>query len=249
MPRRYQNSRYGGYTRPAGQNTGVYRRPSTFRGYRRRGLTRSGVKRVVRSMAEHKYWDKTDTGAGTSFNTNGPVLLTGIPQGTTDSTRVGDKLQITSMQFTFDLFTVSHAACGVAARIIVFQWYDDGTPTAASILQDVTNPLISPFDHDLKVKRRIVMDKTIGPINDIVTVDYQSFDSGMVLQNNHIIRKFYVDLTKKRAKQTVLHFQAASTVAEGHYYLMAFIAEVRSGLAYSPVTCLQYWSRINYIDL
>lgn len=92
------------------------------------------VKRVVYSMAERKYFDTEMTGVSVDALSGGNwTLLNGIVQGTTNSTRIGAKIRITSIHYNVTCsFTASTSALGELFRcfLIVDKQTFGGSSTA-----------------------------------------------------------------------------------------------------------------------
>ena len=99
-----------------------------------------------------------------------------MAQGSGQNNRIGDKVTGTSLEMKYELFLSGLATQNPlnTTRVILFIWKDDTTPTVADILEDPTYPSLSPFNHDKKVKRKILYDKVINQYAIFSTVATQS---------------------------------------------------------------------------
>lgn len=116
--------------------------------------------RQIAKQSEKKY---LSTLTSIAKDWNGSVLdLCNIAQGDTDGTRDGDELYVKSVRVKS---LVSVADTYNICRTILFQWYDDTTPTGADILSNTyvgtINAPLAPYHHDLSSKFKILYDKTI----------------------------------------------------------------------------------------
>ncbi len=114
------------------------------------------ISTVINKKAEHKYLDTTL--AQNIIDAGTVTKLTSVPAGTTDITRTGDKLSVTSLHVCGLVEADGASAC---CRLIFFQWHpDDGVdaPVPLSILQTAT--FSSHYDHDHGSNYKILSDKT-----------------------------------------------------------------------------------------
>lgn len=149
------------------------------------------AKRVVRRMDEKKYWD-SNLSSSTVIDWNGTIAsLTNIAQSagaSTDTTRIGDTITPTSLQFNLLV------KCGKAAtltdsvnafRMVIFRWkpaYGSVAPTTLTILQ--SNGLYysahGPFIHDQRQQFEVLYDKKI--LLDYVNKPYQVINGSIALK-------------------------------------------------------------------
>jgi len=215
--------------------------------------------------AEKKYYDIVftalpgGTGPGSPLSIGGSVfLLTAVPQGLTDQQRIGDKVTGTSLEVNYN---ISPAAIAVISgyypaklwvtRIIIFIWLDDTAPNPSDVTDistflsgGLTYP-IAPLDHDRKVKRKVLYDKTHTQWCDFTNTTTGNYTACMLPS---ITRRFSIPLTKLRGKLDTINFQAATTTAVNHIYMLAYS---NATVAAAP---LSGWSfdvgmRYNYIDM
>lgn len=120
------------------------------------------VKKQINVTKEHKYFD-------TSFNLQTiPIAgnvdqLSTVPQGNTDTTRVGDKILPTSLEMNFQFVAVPADVTNYI-RHIVFRWKPNTvsvTPAVASILAyaGTAQSPASPYYHDGRNQFEILYDK------------------------------------------------------------------------------------------
>jgi hypothetical protein len=205
----------------------------------------------VRSLAEHKYWDTQLTfGPTHSFqvNENGIVVqVTGVSPGSSDTTRIGDKVTGTSFQITLNitpsgLITMQPS---ISHRLIVFIWKDDTNPTAADILQTSTPFPVSttmpfrPLNHDKKIKRKILIDQTINNFCDLGQVAFAGS------ANPNWTKKWVIPLAKY-GNLAKINYNVGTT--DGVNNIWYLIIASGAGLANSFWEQTLY-TRYNYIDM
>jgi len=127
----------------------------------RREITRIS-KRVYNKRTELKYFM---TGASASIPTVGGSIvdLTAIPQSVSDTDCTGDSLWLRNISLR--AFTALNVVANLAGsvRIVLFQWFDDTTPTVSVILNaGAINPMVAPYNHDTNQKFSILYDATVG---------------------------------------------------------------------------------------
>lgn len=160
-----------GGTPAYGNYTGYLTRPRSYR-YKKRSYRRprwrTAVKRVVRSIAESKYYDANlaspaiITYEGTMFE------LTDMEEGVTDVSRIGTKVCGTSLQLRLRAYLPAPSQIalvnGVLIRVIVFIWKDDTEPVTEDILEGepaIGKTVYAFLNHQKKIKRKILLDTTM----------------------------------------------------------------------------------------
>lgn len=78
------------------------------------------IKRVVNSMAEKKFVDLTLFNGGLVGTYTVWSALAGIVQGTTASTRIGNKIRVHAIEFNVYCYPATVTADGVSARFVVY---------------------------------------------------------------------------------------------------------------------------------
>ena len=100
--------------------------------------------RVIRAVAERKYHDDQRTyglEGATVVNKNGIIqIMTAVPQGILDTTRIGDKVTGTSLEFRIVSCALSNIAFFWQLRCIIFLWKDDTTPNVGNIIDTYDIP-------------------------------------------------------------------------------------------------------------
>jgi hypothetical protein len=96
-------------------------------------LVRKEVKAMLNQNIMIKY---LDSGLLNQNVTAGGAVsaLVNVPQGDTQSQRVGDVIFMSRMEFTFSL-EMANADIYATSRIIIFQWFPNTIPTVASVLE------------------------------------------------------------------------------------------------------------------
>lgn len=137
--------------------------PSVQIKQRKELLTRQDVKKIVeketRKQMERKWVEYSFSGTVDNASTVGCVSI--IPVGTSNTQRIGDSVEATSMQIYYD---VNVADSYNLVRMVVFQWRSDSTPVYTDILDRHGNTAIRPLDfynQDNKQLYTIIYDKII----------------------------------------------------------------------------------------
>lgn len=153
-----------------------------------------------------------------------------VNQGDGTESRDGSMFRMKSLELRFDIRATDSLTTPVACRVILFLDTDpDGsTPTLASLLDDTTNPHISPRNLDSRSRYVIIYDRLL-PVN----------PNG----NERIIRKIYKKLDYK-----VLCTGSTATAAnmKKNALYSCFLSSQASGATYKPAYMMH--SRIRYID-
>jgi hypothetical protein len=194
---------------------------------------------VIGRMAEKKYFDVSSAANNVTFN--GTIAsLSDVTQGTTDITRVGDKLTMNSVELKF--FAVPGTATLYSVvRLVVFLWRDDTTPTVNDLMQAGagTSMLpLSPLDHDDRAKRKILYDKYF-------TMTYDNYGANQYGANAIKVFKTFMDLKKWNLRDRTVSYFAGGTA--GFNKIWIFYGSTNGTGANQPVS-LSYYSRINFTD-
>lgn len=226
-------------------------------GAARRVWGRRGIKAIVRSMAEHK----VHTVSILNDSLNSPIYYTGriysltdVAQGQTDSDRIGDKCTGTSLELRYiiqcGVMTAPIASYEFFLRVIIFIWKDDNAPGVNDIL--ATNfaspiiqsfPMLFPFNHDRKVKRKILYNKVHTLVFDKGAGDYG------VSANPQPFTTVFIPLTKL-GRLNVINYEGGTTDGINKIYIMLL-----SHLPPPPTGNANFvWSiygvcRYNFIDM
>ena len=247
--RRYPKA-YGTRYRSNRRIKGLYRTSSMYsiKGAARRFIGKYKLRQALSSIAEHKYFENGVTlgpTAGAQLNSTGSLLLiTDVAQGAGQTNRIGDKATGTSLEMKYELIFPGLATTNPinTARIIVFIWKDDTVPAVVDILEDPTYPSLSPFNHDKKVKRKILYDKTINQYGLYSAVATQSFADS---QRPNVTYSVYIPLGKLK-RYCNIYYQSGTTVGVNNIYCLA-IAD-NNGAA-NTTWSFQSYTRYNFIDM
>lgn len=200
---------------------------------------------MLKSVAEQKYYDQTISGApgANAINNIGLfALLSNVPQGAGKNNRIGDRICLSSIEITFNSYWPGLATAATATvlwvwRFIVFVWKDDTTPALGDILEDTNAPTTSAFNHDAKVKRKILYDKVFN----------QTFllsGGAFLTQNANISRKIVMP-AKMWRKYSNIYFQSATNTAVNHIYFLAVSDFGTNNQTWSA----DWYTRVSFIDL
>lgn len=200
--RRYYNRNYGRY--------------STYKPYRRNWYprmnippqvaTKTSVKRMISRQQEHKYHDNTFTGvfSGVTVLTD----LTLIAQGLSDSERVGDALNLTSIELTLIPIFRPGVLVPETVRMSIVQWLPPTTPGASDIYNDTTSTaatVVSGLRVDRRTDLRVIWDETFQ-----LTSDSGNDTSGY----SKVFKAKLIPPIKR------LQYAVAGTTGSNHLYLV-----------------------------
>lgn len=166
--------------------------------------TQKYVKRMISKESETKFHDLSDY-VNAIDNTGTVVRLTGVQQGITDSTRIGDKLTLRALKYK--LFLTIADTYNIF-RVIMFQWYVNTTlrvPQYADIMQEAGGAVtswLSPITYDYENQHHVISDK-------IYTVD------SVKNQTFFVNRKFRMKYIRK-----TINFTAAGAEGSNHLYML-----------------------------
>lgn len=104
--------------------------------------TKAFVKKQITKQQESKFHD-TAIDLVSAISTHTPVLLNLIAGGTTSSTRIGNDIQLQSLQFKLQAQPHLTTATAAHCKVIIFRWFDNTDPVDASIFltSGVTRPV------------------------------------------------------------------------------------------------------------
>ncbi len=218
-------------------------------GARRRGRKlndrqKAQVKRLVNVGRESKHLDFNNGGAGgTEATTSGAIVsISDIAQGSTDSTRDGDKCMIRRIYGHVRVQRDTQPAKGDEVRFIIFQWKENSAlvaPTLGAILFDTTsNGTLSNTQMDFKPQFRILLDKIVN-LQGHISSHVPSSDVAVYSREQ---RGFSFNINPKRfAKQ--IQFSGSTSATNKIYYLV-----LGDKLTGSDASTLFLQSRIEFTD-
>lgn len=194
---------------------------------------RSAIKRIAKSGKEKNYFDTVSSSSAVS-TTATVTKLTGIGQGDGQGQRLGDVVEMTSVEFNYSLATDAGASAGTlnTGRILIIKWLVDDTDTSpliGDILENGASTSFGPFVGD--------------------QADRKKFQ--VIYDNHHLLTvrdgprcAVVVDKNRISCKGQKIYFDNAATTGKGHYYLVT--------CGNNPVGAndmnLNYYFRMRYIE-
>lgn len=189
---------------------------------------KSTVNKTLNQRVEKKFHDSNNSASTPSYS-GAITTINDVAAGTSDVQRVGDELRMRSLKLRY---AITPGDATNMVRAIVFQWFDDTTPTLASILEitgDVLAPL-SPYKHDLQYSKP----KMFHVLHDkLYTVDTTTHTQVL---GGCDIRRF--------ANRRV-HFTEGSSTPDNNRLMLAFISD--SAAVNHP--SVSYYARLSYDDM
>lgn len=215
-----------------------------------RRQVRAEINRGVRRSAEHKYNDEiiiySSASATFPFDTVGALTsLTATTQAVGDAaSRIGDSVSGTSLEYRIMVYApdVPAQSSGFFFRTTIFIYRDnDGlhVPTINDIYQintAVVN-LISPFDHDRKIARKILYDKTV------MLFDH---DNTRMSENNYVCTEVINLASLKRDLKDIRYVGSAPTGTNNIYLL---VTTNINNAAQAAAWVMNIYTRYNYVDI
>jgi hypothetical protein len=189
------------------------------------------VPKILRSLVEPKYFDTLST--ANSIGSGGTIFpLTGIPQGDSQSSRVGDFINPLSMIFNFTLYTVNSDIV-TTIRLIWFKWKPSTattTITVASILEaPASSNVLSHFNFQLQQQFTVLHERQFqaSGITTAPTVSSNFGATGMPIPIG----------------SSDLEFSLGSVNGTNQFFLLAI-----SDSALTPFPVLSFSNRLYYED-
>jgi len=185
-----------------------------------KGLTRKQalqVQRLMQKNIELKYIAfNSGVTTAVSQTMNISSVPWQVPQGTTDSTRIGDELTWISIKLRFEILNSSGALSDAFnnVRLVIFQWKPNSTPVATDVF--IPGPsgvpdIWSTYGHDRRNEFCIVYDesfKTVG--NQLAATNPATSDLTTGVQDRSISLKY---------AQKKCHFSAAGVTASNLFFI------------------------------
>lgn len=202
-------------------------RSKTMRGRKLNPKQKKEVKTLIARRQELKFF--STNASGTMTSTLGIASMSDIPQGSTDSDRDADRLQLCGTMDIRVSFTNGLGATGDlfnTIRFIIFQWHPNSTPTTTSILLNGPTGAVdvhSHYNHDNRQEYKILLDRTIK------TFGPGSSTSNPTTSGVSKFHRYLIPLGKKVSKY--MQFQAGSTTGTNKIY---YILGSDSALATHP---------------
>lgn len=207
---------------------------------------------MMYNLAEQKFYDTSEgfqNGTVTGIlDSSTFVQITQMPQGITDSARIGDKVTGTSLQFRFtiDPAELTTQLNSWYMRITIFIWKDDTTPGFNDLYQNYVAPglpsllqFMYPLNHDKKIKRKILYDK-------IHTFYAKDFATGAAVHHPNQVINGYCNLRHLPPRLNVINYQGgASSVGVNNIWCAFTSNAVTNAQTWDLVTFFRY----NYVDM
>lgn len=184
-------------------------------------LVRKIANQVVRGRSERKHYQTT---ANSTQNNSATITsISNIPQGDTDETRDGDQLRISSVELNYELIG---ADATNLFRVMLFQWFDDSTPTVTDVLTSAIDAILQTYRRDTRRMFRVLYDHT-HPLS--------------LNSSNEVLVRFKRFTRGFRRK---IQYQAGGTTGINKLYIL-LVSD--SGVASDPAYI--YKTRVNYTDM
>lgn len=187
------------------------------------------VEQVMRRNAELKYHDASNSHTfpvGGSFVRND---VSAVAQGTTDTTRTGDRLKLRSLEFRIqlqDLRTTLSVDGMNVVRVVFVQWFPSGTPNSSDIFSAVANTCLGFYAHDTRQMYKILWDKTYAL-------------TGATSRNFHLAHG-----TIYFKKNNMIQYSGGGTTGTNKIYMFALYTNGGAGVT----TNLYADTRLRYYD-
>lgn len=203
---------------------------------RKKSYGRSSLRRISRHDGEKHFHDTYNITAVDTTPIVTYISLADIPQGDTDLTRTGDKVQYASMQLRFVInravLTIGTNTIQPLVRLVLFQWMGDDNidlpNTSDAVFQDVSTnarALVTMYNHDYGHKYKILRDKTYTLQQQVATATAVAGVSDAVI-NPQISDKWMI--MPREYKERRVRYAAAGTTGTGKIYL-ALISDSPNG--------------------
>ncbi len=186
---------------------------------------RTSIARVVRSLSEKK--GHVTSISNQLMNTT-PIItdLAAIPLGTDAVDRIGNVVLPTSLKFGWSAFNAEGSA--LMFRILIFQYFNTGTPVAAEVLDDTSSPhfAYSSYSQVAKQNFRVVYDAMYTSV--------ENNDSEIIAKNNILI---------PASKLRKLRFDPAATTGTNKLWL--YTQSIATGSGHG----LNAYSLVRFTDM
>jgi hypothetical protein len=200
----------------------------------RRPVTLEQVRAIVRVAQEFKFFDSKEfQQAATSTPTQ--LAISAVPQGSTDSTRDGDQINLQSLWLKFETYLQGTGGTNDftdQVRLIVYRYHPMSTsahPVPADVLQDLSaaqSATMTPYTWDNRKDYTILIDETFN------------------LSGNgpsDIGKTYHL---KWKTPGIPAHFSAGSTTLQSN----GLFALIMSDSLVATHPTFNFWSRVVYSD-
>lgn len=214
----------------------------------------SEVEEAIEDLAEEKFLDTRQS----SILTDSYYLITiptctAIPLGNTGSTRIGNRIRVTTVAYRFVVTPRTPPGPSIKFwlhRLLIFKWYDTTSPQWNDILGYIgpamENVIQAPYEHDKKVKWKVLVDETISTSFGQYAGNTSSTSEGLPL-----VFHGYIDFKGESKRVREVRYDGAFTSAYGHIYygILGCEQEMNLGASwYTTTTLTSSYIRVNYLD-
>lgn len=203
----------------------------------------AAVRLAIKNAKPRKYIDT----AGNPTPLSNPATffsLTSIPQGATDSDRIGDHCQWDSIQLRFKAYssatTNNYDQC---FRVIIFIWHPNDAvdvPNTAELFEYHTvspnDTIHSPLNHDHRPLRKILYDETFCYAVDTADVPHTFW-------NYPVFQSVFIPMTRMKPQNTNATFDAATSGNN-----MIYLCLVSSATTAATAGFVDFVARVNFTD-
>jgi len=180
------------------------------------------IKSVMQAEVEDKYFLFNSLPTAVDFNGTTQDLLL-VPQGITDSTRIGDEIRLTSISLELQVIGVDATNL---MRVIIFKWRPSTVASVAAILPFAlasANAPLSPYSRDRSVDYKVYFDRT--------------FALSTATNVSQVVKFHNIPV------KGLCQYQSGTTTGTNHLYLL-----VISDSGAAPNPSINYMTRVNFTD-
>lgn len=193
------------------------------------------VKKEIMKMAENKYHDYSNiVNMTATISINDTTVISQSAGASTDLTRIGDNIQISRLQFRYNIVAASTATSAHTLRVLLIQWLSPTVPVAADILTNTGagSATVSLYNMDNFRKHgllKVLYDRTH-------CISQSSGGPAVAIHQNKWLHRFRHNLN---------YSTGGTTPNNGCIYLV-FVSDTATSTEY-PV--MEYYQRIQFIDM
>lgn len=208
-------------------------------------------------MAEHKYLN-TRVFGNTSPAAGNFGCLSLVPIGTDTVNRIGTRTLGTSIEIGYffrpavptGTVTDYQWVTNLGIRFVIFIWKDDTTPDISTLFDNIAIPTstlnpLRPFNHEYKVKRKILYNRYIGFSSgwNVAATEFTA------LCKTPVIGQVTIPLTKLKNKLNEINFQPGIAVTGGTNHIwFAIITNDFNPAANASSSFFTLHTRYNFVD-
>lgn len=209
-------------------------------------------------IAEEKYFP-----LGQPIGINAPIFLTltplifslsDLPTGVTNTSKIGNEIMITSLNFNYrleyDLFAVATNPQQCSVRCVIFQWKKDTIPLYDEIFNNTPNGtaenIFSSVNWNYNVNKRIFREIYYDEVIELFTSRYYNTTTPAISVTNtaHSMKNFRIKIDFMRLPIKMRKIQYYNTTTQGYNKIYVCFLSTSSQGPY-----LFYQSQLKYIDV